>query len=189
MDKKVKLIIGFVTFALVIALAGVGYNYLSKDYNQKIIQSEEVKPQKELQKAPDITVLDKEGNEVRLSQKFGKPIVVNFWATWCGPCKSEMPAFDKLYTEYGDRVEFMMVNQTDGARDTIEKVNEFIKAEDYEFPVYYDINNEAYYVYGASSIPATLFINQEGKIVQGILGAMNEDMIRTYIENMTGGSN
>ena len=70
--------------------------------------------------APDFTVLDKDGNTVRLSEKFGKPIVINFWATWCPPCKQELPDFDKLCKEYGDRIVFMMVNLTDGYRDTVD---------------------------------------------------------------------
>ena len=103
MNSKAKLIVGIVAFLLVIVLATVGYNYLSQNYNESDVQNEEVKQQEEFQKAPDITVLDNGGNEVKLSEKFGKPVIVNFWATWCGPCKSEMPAFDKLYRSTATR--------------------------------------------------------------------------------------
>lgn len=189
MNSKAKLIVGIVAFLLVIVLATVGYNYLSQNYSESEVQNEEVKEPEELQKAPDITIFDDSKNEVKLSEKFGKPVIVNFWATWCGPCKSEMPAFDKLYKEYGDKVEFMMVNQTDGARDTMEGVKEFIENEGYAFPVYYDVNNEAYTVYGATSIPATLFINKDGEIVEGRLGAMDEQTIKGYIDKLLGGNN
>lgn len=70
--------------------------------------------------APDFPVLDADGNIVRLSDMFGKPVVINFWATWCPPCKRELPDFDRLCREYGDRVVFMMVNLTDGRRDTVD---------------------------------------------------------------------
>ena len=70
--------------------------------------------------APDFTVLDANGKRIRLSDNFGKPIVINFWATWCPPCKRELPDFDKLCKEYGDKVVFMMVNLTDGRRDTVD---------------------------------------------------------------------
>lgn len=70
--------------------------------------------------APDFPVLDADGNTVRLSDMFGKPVVINFWATWCPPCKRELPDFDRLCREYGDRVVFMMVNLTDGRRDTVD---------------------------------------------------------------------
>ena len=88
--------------------------------------------------APDFTVLDKDGNTVRLSEKFGKPIVINFWATWCPPCKQELPDFDKLCKEYGDRVVFMMVNLTDGYRDTVDGTKRFVSGKGYTFPVYFD---------------------------------------------------
>lgn len=70
--------------------------------------------------APDFPVLDADGNIVRLSDMFGKPVVINFWATWCPPCKRELPDFYRLCREYGDRVVFMMVNLTDGRRDTVD---------------------------------------------------------------------
>ena len=102
----------------------------------------------------DFKVYDREGNPVSLSDMAGKPVVVNFWATWCGPCKSELPAFEKAYKTYGDKVEFMMVNLTDGQRETVPKVNEFISENEYTFPVYYDTKYSASAAYGISSIPA-----------------------------------
>ena len=63
--------------------------------------------------APDFTVLDMSGNEVHLSDYFGKPIIINFWATWCGPCKSELPAFNNMYEKYKDEISFLFVNFLD----------------------------------------------------------------------------
>ena len=73
----------------------------------------------ELTLAPDFTVYDLEGNEVHLTDFFGKPIIVNFWASWCGPCKMEMPDFDVAYNTYKDDIVFLMVNMTDGSRETV----------------------------------------------------------------------
>ena len=84
--------------------------------------------------AVDFTVTDREGNTVKLSEFFGKPIIINFWATWCGPCKSELPVFDEAYRKYGEGVTFLMVNLTDGYRDTVEAVKAFIEDNDYTFP-------------------------------------------------------
>ena len=111
---------------------------------------------KHINKAPDFTVYDADGKAVKLSDYVGKPVVLNFWASWCGPCQSEMPAFDAMYKKYGDRVTFMMVDLTDGSRDTVESAAAFIKARGYSFPVYFDTTLSAASTYGAYSIPMTV---------------------------------
>lgn len=136
--------------------------------------------------APDFTVLDKDGNTVRLSEKFGKPIVINFWATWCPPCKQELPDFDKLCKEYGDRVVFMMVNLTDGYRDTVDGTKRFVSGKGYTFPVYFDTKDNAASAYNVSSIPQTTFIDAKGNIYTTRIGAMNEAMLRIYLNALLG---
>lgn len=131
--------------------------------------------------APDFTVLDKDGNTVRLSDKFGKPVVINFWATWCPPCKQELPDFDKLCKEYGDRVVFMMVNLTDGYRDTVDGTKRFVSGKGYTFPVYFDTKDYAASAYNVSSIPQTTFIDAKGNIYTTRIGAMNEATLRIYL--------
>ena len=101
-------------------------------------------PQKAL--APDFTVVDADGREVKLSDFRGKPTVVNFWATWCGYCKQEMPDFEEVYLEMGDEVNFLMVNMTDGSRETVEMASTYIADSGYTFPVYYDTQMEAMFV-------------------------------------------
>lgn len=134
--------------------------------------------------AMDFTVFNQADESVKLSDFYGKPIVVNFWATWCGPCKSELPAFEKLYDEYGTDVTFMMVNLTDGAQETVSGVSQFIMDNDYHFPVYFDTDMDAAMTYSVYSIPATLFIDADGNIVASHMGAMSESTLRNYIENM-----
>jgi len=187
---KTKAIVLVAILVGVLALAVIGYTYLSKNYQaQEDIKAEAVREtEKEPQKAVDFTVTDKAGNKVNLSDNFGKPIVVNFWATWCGPCKSEMPEFNKIYKEYGDEIIFMMVNLTDGYRDTTEKVNQFILENGYEFPVYFDTEYSAASAYSINSIPATLFINKNGEITDGHLGAMSESVLRGYIKPLLSGA-
>ena len=130
--------------------------------------------------APDFTVLDWEGNERKLSEFEGKPVILNFWASWCGPCKSEMPDFDKAYTAYGDKIHFLMVNVT-GGRETVESAKAFIEEAGYSFPVYFDTTNEAAYTYGASSIPLTYFIDANGDLVTYAMGALSADLLQTGI--------
>ncbi len=132
--------------------------------------------------APDFTVYDGDGNPVKLSDFFGKPIIVNFWATWCPPCKSELPHFEKKFAEYGDEIEFLMVNLTDGGRDTVEVVKEFVAEGGYTFPVYYDTEYSAAMTYGTSSIPVTVFIDADGDLLGGITGAMDIDTLQQCID-------
>lgn len=127
------------------------------------------------------TVADVNENDVTLSSKFGKPIVLNFWASWCSPCKSEMPEFENLYKEYSDNVEFIMVNLTDGERETISTAKSFIESMDYTFPVYFDVNQDSAYTYEIYSIPTTYFIDSEGKIAAYSQGVLDEATIRKGI--------
>ncbi|MBP3544577.1 MAG: TlpA family protein disulfide reductase, partial [Lachnospiraceae bacterium] len=90
----------------------------SADKQEAATTVEEETTEPEKVPAPDFTVIDAEGNEVKLSDMRGKPVVVNFWASWCGPCKMEMPEFEEVYKELGDEVHFMMVNLTDGWQET-----------------------------------------------------------------------
>ena len=132
--------------------------------------------------APDFSVVDADGNEVKLSDFFGKPIVLNFWASWCGPCKSEMPDFDEAYRELGEDIQFLMVNMTDGDRETVEVAKAFIADAGYSFPVYYDVNFDAAITYGVSSLPTTYFIDGQGNLVAYGKGAMSAETLQKGID-------
>ncbi len=92
------LLLGIAALAALIVGALFGYKYLSKFYTP-----EENKAPTSAHQATDFTVLDGAGEGVSLSSKFGGPVVLNFWATWCGPCQSEMPAFDAMHKSTGTR--------------------------------------------------------------------------------------
>lgn len=124
--------------------------------------------------APDFLIYDSEGNEVTMADFEGKPVILNFWASWCGPCRDEMVGFDNKYEEYGEEVEFVMVNLTDGRRETEQSAMEFINGEGYSFPVYFDKDMTAAESYQAYSIPVTYFIDAEGNIVYNAIGSMSE---------------
>ncbi len=132
--------------------------------------------------APDFTVYDQEGNAVNLSDYAGKPVVLNFWASWCPPCKSEMPDFHAAYEELGEEVQFLMVNATDGSRETVDTAASFIQEQGYTFPVFYDTQSEASMAYGAYSLPMTFFINEEGHVAAYARGAISEDILRQGID-------
>ena len=123
--------------------------------------------------APDFTVLDWDSNTVNLSDYMGKPIVLNFWAHWCGPCQSEMPEFNTVYEELGGEVTFLMVHVGAAIDDGKEKVTE----GGYTFPVLFDEKSEAVSMYGVTAYPTTFFIDVEGNLEGYYIGAMDRDVL------------
>ena len=186
MTKQTKTIIGFGIFAVFLALAYWGYSALSHGYTPQApaSNSNDTTQTDALQTAPDFTVFDPEGNPVKLSDFAGKPVVLNFWASWCPPCKSEMPHFDNVYQNQEGQVVFLMIDQTDGQRETKAKGLQYVADQSFTFPVYFDSELEASMTYGISSLPTTLFINSEGKIVTGYRGAIDEATLLAGIESI-----
>jgi len=136
----------------------------------------------ELTQAPNFTVYDLDGNEVNLTDFFGKPIIVNFWASWCGPCKMEMPDFNEAYQTYKNDITFLMVNMTDGSRETVEKASTFIEESGYVFPVYYDTEYSAAITYSVSSLPTTYFIDADGYLIAHARGAIDNSILQKGID-------
>ena len=134
--------------------------------------------------APNFAVLDKEGNAVQLSDFAGKPVVLNFWATWCGYCKVEMPDFDQAYKEYPDVV-FMMIDATDGMYETREKADAYVKEQGFSFPVYYDVSSLAQNAYVISGYPTTVFINAQGDVVAKEVGMISYETLIAGIKLIT----
>ena len=136
--------------------------------------------------APDITVYDEAGQTVTLSSLRGKPVILNFWASWCPPCQRELPHFNEAYGQYGDRITFAVVDLTDGARETQESALAHLRENDYSLPPLFDLDGTAAYTYSVSSIPATFFIDAEGELVTYAVGALNREMLQQGIELLLG---
>ena len=130
--------------------------------------------------AADFTVVNAEGSSVKLSSLAGKPVVVNFWATWCAPCVSELPEFQRAYEEYGDRVEFIFIN----IEADVGKVMSFMQDNGFNFPLYFDLTCVAQEGYSVSSIPMSVFIDPEGHVSAEQEGSMDYDTISGYIEQI-----
>ncbi len=131
-------------------------------------------------KAIDFTIYNSSGQRVKLSDYFGKPIVLNFWASWCGPCRYEMPDFNRKYLQYYGKVHFLMVNLT--GYETLTSAMEFIRQEGYVFPVYYDFTLEGAQVYGVNSFPTTFFIDSEGYVIAKAVGALQASELERGIQ-------
>ena len=210
MNKKIGWIIGVIAFVALLGGASVLYNkysaevekesLLTENSEQAVIEeevseetsaenenSEEAESQ-ELVMAPDFTVYDAEGNAVSLSDFIGKPTVVNFWASWCGPCQMEMPDFDEMYKELGEEVNFFMVNMTDGSRETVEAAKKFIEDSGYSFPIYFDTDLDAAMTYGVNSLPSTYFIDAEGHAIARGQGAIDAETLKYGIDMISGES-
>ena len=193
--KLIIVVIGFFCFAIFLVSAYFGYDSLSSEYSKKNIsnetnKSENVKIQngdstKESAKvmAKDFVVYDEDLNEVKLSDYKGTPVVLNFWASWCPPCKSEMPSFNEMSKKYSkDKVAILMVNLTDGQRETMSTAKQFIKDNNYNMKVLFDNKMNAANSYNISAIPRTIFIDKDGYIVKDDSGAITKEELESQIK-------
>ena len=130
--------------------------------------------------ALDFTVKDFDGNDVKLSDYFGKPIVLNFWAYWCGPCQREMPELNARYEELGGDVVFLMVHVDP---DTTQG-RSYVVANGFDFPVVYDEKGQAAATYGITSFPTTFFIDAEGNLQGYYIGVMNAELLQMGIDTI-----
>lgn len=131
----------------------------------------------------DFTVTLTDGTEFTLSDHEGSVILLNFWATWCGPCVREMPAFPMLLEKYGEDLTLLAVN----AGEAEKTVKSFLEKNGYEFPVAADPDNEINSLYPSEGIPYTVLIGRDGKIASIHLGADTADaMYAAYCEEIDG---
>lgn len=186
MKNKFWIIIA-VLFAAIMLLALYFYPKLSENYSETDVPEvaeSEVTETKPLELAEDFYVYDTDMNKVNLSDKFGKPVVINFWASWCPSCVAKLPDFNEMHEKYKDEVAFMIINLTDGQGDTVNSVKEFISEKGYTFPLYFDLEFDASTTYGVRSIPETVFINADGTLHGIRIGGFDKSILEDYIDRI-----
>ena len=187
--RKVWLAVG--ALALLLAAASLAYNALAPEHAPEAVpavpeavpESAEASAEEERPYAPDFPMRDMEGNALRLSEFLGeKPAVVNFWASWCPPCRAELPYFDAACLARGEEIYFLMVDLADGVQETEQTAKDFLAENGYRFPAYFVTTGEAVSAYQLYSIPVTVAIDREGRIVSARVGALSEEGLAALLD-------
>ena len=146
--------------------------------------------------APDFTLVDQYGEEHTLSDYEGKTVFLNFWATWCGPCKREMPEVQALYEKYGNNEGDVIVLGVANPKSeeypynqdvTQPEVEQFLEDGGYTFPVVMDVTGEVFYSYGISAFPTTFMIGADGNVFGYVPGALTGDMMESIVQQTIDG--
>jgi thiol-disulfide isomerase/thioredoxin len=186
---------------VVVVMAIVGYKVLSAGQGEASVQqvsaeasaqgSTQGSAQSQKETGPqladyDATVYDESDEPVKLSAiAAGKPLVINFWATWCPYCVEELPDFQKVYQDYGDRVSFAFVDSTDGRRETKEGAQAWLAENGYaDLPVYYDKDLDATAAFGARSLPTTAIVTADGEILVVQPGKFDATRLRGALDTL-----
>ena len=183
-NKKQKIAIVSVLVLLVVSIvSGLVQPYL-QNKNASTIGPGRLQ-QDELIAVPDFRFTDSDGNTVHFDDFKGKPIVMNFWGTWCPYCVQEMPDFNKLAGEYGDKVIFLFLDVPNSADETVEKVEQFLSDNNLtNITSHYDSFAEGCYMFGLSSFPTTIYVDKDGYLYDAAIGKTNYDAVKEIIETM-----
>lgn len=135
--------------------------------------------------APDFELTSLTGETVKLSDYRGKMVMLNFWASWCPPCRVEMPHMETYYQEYKDEknIEILAVNMTTLERGSKEKVDEFVNKHGLTFPILMDEEGDVKDLYKVMVYPTTYIVNPEGIITDKVMIPLDVDVIKWLIEN------
>ena len=170
-------------FFAVILVAGLAWIFVSADQTGTATAGEIPAPRKGFL-APDFSLQTSDGEMITLSDLRGQPVLINLWATWCPPCRAEMPTIQKLYDEYKDQgFVVLAVNMT--YQDNPSAVLPFAQENKLTFPILMEGTGKVANKYELRSLPSSFFIDRDG-FVQAVEigGPMSEALLRTHIESI-----
>jgi thiol-disulfide isomerase/thioredoxin len=130
--------------------------------------------------APDFSLTDLNHQTVQLKKLFGKPIILNFWATWCGPCRIEMPMLESFYQDHIEEIELIAINM----QEKEQPVQIFANEYGLDFPLLLDQDAEVSTLYRIHGLPTSIILSAEGKISAVHIGVISESQLIGYLEKM-----
>ncbi|WP_124057712.1 TlpA family protein disulfide reductase [Vaginisenegalia massiliensis] len=134
---------------------------------------------------PDTRIWDSKGKSHALKDQLDKPLVISFWASWCPPCQEEMPLFQDYFDQYGNQINFVMLNATESKpSETVEVAQKYINDHQFTFPVYYDRQQENQVAYGAMVLPSTIFVNRDGQVTAAYRGQLTAETMDAELKKL-----
>jgi len=191
MTRKLKTFLGVAGLAALIIVAAFAYNaFADRVVTTELlvipVERDGTGAATQRERAPDFALIDWDGNPIRFSDIVagGKPVVLNFWASWCPACRNEKPGFERVYRDRGGDARFVMLGLADGVRETVETGRGYIEGGGFTMPVYFDTMQEGVRAYGIRFLPTTVFIDGDGYIVAEMQGMVSEEALRRAIDLM-----
>ena len=170
-------------FSIAILLLGAAWIWLSQA-GPEITTGGRIPAPKEGFLAPEIALETSSGELIRLSDFRGKPVLVNFWASWCPPCRSEMPAIQRVYTDRKDE-DFVVLAVNATNQDNLAAALSFVEQNELTFPILLDQGGEASRAYQLRSLPTSFFIDPEGMIREVVIGGpMSEALLSIRVDQL-----
>lgn len=172
--KLMKKWLTFIVFVGVITYVGTEVFYTFKESKQR-------EPIRSMQ-ATDFSLTTLDGRNQTLHEEQGKIVILNFWASWCEPCKIEMPHFQTIYEQYEQDLEILAVNYT--TKDKLKDVKNFVQNHALTFPILLDETGDISTMYGAFALPTTIILDRTGTIAHEIIGPLDEAALETLIKKL-----
>lgn len=135
---------------------------------------------------PDFALVSTANETIRLSDYRGQIVVLNFWASWCPPCRTEMPEFQELHDQFTDTGEavLLLLNQIDGRQETVEMGKEYLASNDLTMTNLLDHGAVGRQIFGIPGLPTTVVIDAEGYLASYVVGATNKETVLKMIEDV-----